>query len=73
MLISQTLWNIKIILGVDEWDICLESNQKSAKILNDKNIPFWFDERKWAEHDWTISSQMFPHYLYKTSLVSTKS
>ena len=59
------LWNMKIVLGVGEWDICLESNQKLAKILSDKNIPFWYDERKWAEHDWPIWRQMFPHYLSK--------
>ena len=57
------LWNMKIILGTSDWDICLESNQKLAKILSDKNIPFWFDERKWAEHDWPIWKEMFPHYL----------
>lgn len=57
------LWNMKIILGTSDWDICLEANQILAKILTDKNIPFWFDERKWAEHDWPIWKQMFPHYL----------
>jgi esterase/lipase superfamily enzyme len=57
------LWNMKIILGTSEWDICLESNQILAKILSNKNIPFWFDERKQAEHDWPIWREMFPHYL----------
>ncbi len=57
------LWNMKIILGTSDWDICLEANQTLAKILTDKNIPCWFDERKWAEHDWPIWRQMFPHYL----------
>ena len=57
------LWNMKIILGTSDWDICLEANQNLAKILTDKNIPFWFDERKWADHDWPIWRQMFPHYL----------
>lgn len=59
------LWNMNIILGTSDWDICLESNQILAKILSDKNIPFWFDERKWADHDWPIWRQMFPHYLSK--------
>ena len=59
------LWNMNIILGTSDWDICLEANQILAKILSDKNIPFWFDERKWAEHDWPIWRQMFPHYLSK--------
>jgi esterase/lipase superfamily enzyme len=57
------LWNMKIILGTSDWDICLEANQTLAKLLTDKNIPFWFDERKWAEHDWPIWREMFPHYL----------
>lgn len=57
------LWNMKIILGTSDWDICLEANETLAKILTEKNIPFWFDKRKWAEHDWPIWRQMFPHYL----------
>lgn len=59
------LWNMKIILGTSDWDICLEANKTLAKILSDKNISFWFDERKWAEHDWPIWREMFPHYLSK--------
>ena len=59
------LWNMKIVLGVGEWDICLDANKKMASILTEKNIPFWYDERKWAEHDWPIWRQMFPHYLSK--------
>ncbi len=57
------LWNMKIVLGVGEWDICLEANQQLADILNRKNIPYWFDLRKWAKHDWPIWREMFPHYL----------
>ncbi len=59
------LWKMKIILGVGDWDICLEANDKMAKILNDKNIPFWYDVRKWAKHDWPLWRQMFPEYLSK--------
>ncbi|WP_299113501.1 alpha/beta fold hydrolase [uncultured Winogradskyella sp.] len=59
------LWNMKIVLGVGEWDICLDANKRMAEILNNKNIPFWYDERKWAEHDWPLWRQMFPHYLSK--------
>lgn len=59
------LWNMKIILGVGEWDICLDGNKQLAKILTDKSIPFWYDERKWAKHDWPLWRQMFPHYLSK--------
>ncbi|MEM7550780.1 MAG: alpha/beta fold hydrolase [Bacteroidota bacterium] len=62
---DPNLWQMKIVLGVGEWDICLEANQKLADILNHKNIPYWFDLRKWAEHDWPLWKQMFPHYLSK--------
>lgn len=57
------LWNMKIILGVGEWDICLDANKQMAEILTAKHIPFWYDERKWAKHDWPIWRDMFPHYL----------
>lgn len=57
------LWNMKIVLGVGEWDICLEANQQLAEILNQKNIPYWFDHKRWAKHDWPIWREMFPHYL----------
>lgn len=57
------LWKLRIILGVGEWDICLEANQQLADILNAKQIPYWFDLRKWAKHDWPIWRDMFPHYL----------
>jgi len=60
---NPELWNMKIVLGIGEWDICLEANRRLADILNKKNIPFWWDERRWAEHDWPIWRQMFPHYL----------
>ena len=59
------LWKMKIILGVGEWDICLEANNQMAKILEDKNIPFWYDIRKWAKHDWPLWRDMFPEYLSK--------
>lgn len=60
---DPALWNMKIVLGVGEWDICLEANQRLADILNQKNIPYWFDLRRWAKHDWPIWRDMFPHYL----------
>jgi len=59
------LWNMKIVLGVGEWDICLDANKQMAGILQAKNIPFWYDERRWAKHDWPLWREMFPHYLSK--------
>ncbi len=62
---NPELWNMKIVLGVGEWDNCLDANQKLSNILNAKNIPHWFDLRRWAKHDWPIWRDMFPHYLSK--------
>lgn len=57
------LWQMNIVLGVGEWDICLDANRRMADILNHKGINYWFDFRRWAKHDWPIWRAMFPHYL----------
>lgn len=57
------LWQMKIVLGVGEWDICLDANNKLHDILKQKGIEHWYDVRKWAEHDWPLWRDMFPHYL----------
>jgi len=57
------LWNMKIILGTSEWDICRPSNQELSTILKNKNVNHWYDERGWQEHDWPLWKEMFPHYL----------
>ncbi|MCE7991147.1 MAG: esterase family protein [Roseivirga sp.] len=57
------LWQMKIVLGVGEWDICLDANKRMHEILNQKGIEHWYDVRKWAEHDWPLWRDMFPHYL----------
>jgi len=57
------LWNMNIILGVGEWDICLEPTNKLASILTQKNIKHWYDLRRWAKHDWPLWREMFPDYL----------
>lgn len=59
------LWKMKIVLGVGEWDICREANERMSAILNEKGIQHWFDFRRWAEHDWPLWCEMFPHYLSK--------
>lgn len=58
-----SIWDMKIVLGAGEWDICLEANQKMAEILNKKNINYWFDCPRWAKHDWPMWREMFPRYL----------
>lgn len=57
------LWNMKIVLGAGEWDICLDANRRMSDILRNKGIEHWFDVRRWAVHDWPIWRDMFPHYL----------
>ena len=57
------LWNMNIVLGVGEWDICLDANQRLSQILASKGINHWYDLRRWAKHDWPIWRDMFPHYL----------
>lgn len=57
------LWNMNIILGTSEWDICKESNLHLSHLLNQKNINHWLDMRGWQKHDWPLWKEMFPHYV----------
>ena len=60
---NPALWNMKIILGTSEWDICRPANEEMSAILNRKNVNHWLDMRGWVEHDWPLWREMFPHYL----------
>lgn len=40
-------WGMKIILGILEWDICLEVNKMLFGILNVKGIDYWLDVCGW--------------------------
>ena len=57
------LYNMKIILGTSEHDICLGANLEMSAILSNKGIDHWLDNRPNASHDWPIWREMFPHYL----------
>jgi esterase/lipase superfamily enzyme len=57
------VWQMNIILGTSDWDICKEDNLHMSYLLSQKNIKHWLDMRKWAKHDWPLWRQMFPHYL----------
>lgn len=57
------LWNMNIVLGTSEWDICLDANKRLSGILGSKGVNHWFDMRGWKEHDWPLWKEMFPHYL----------
>ncbi len=57
------LWQMKIILGTSEWDICKGANEHLSYLLHQKNVPHWLDMRGWKEHDWPLWKEMFPHYV----------
>jgi esterase/lipase superfamily enzyme len=51
------------VLGTSEYDICKGYNIQLSNILKQKNIKHWLDIRPFANHDWPIWREMFPHYL----------
>lgn len=57
------MWNMKIVLGAGEHDICRGSTVHMAEILKTKGIDHWLDIREGYEHDWPLWREMFPHYL----------
>ena len=57
------LWNLHIVLGVGEHDICRGQNEHLSQVLNRKSILHWLDVRQGAVHDWPVWLEMFPHYL----------
>jgi len=60
---NTELWNMKIVLGVGEHDICRDPTKRMSDILNNKGINHWHDIRQGAVHDWPLWREMFPHYL----------
>ena len=60
---NPELWNMNIILGTSEWDICRVANEEMSALLKRKNIKHWLDMRGWVKHDWPVWREMFPHYL----------
>lgn len=59
------LWNMKIVLGTSDRDICRYDNERLSNILNNKGINHWLDVRHNADHDWPIWRQMLTEYLSK--------
>jgi esterase/lipase superfamily enzyme len=57
------LWEMGIVLGTAEHDICRGDNERLSGILDQKNIRHWIDVRPNATHDWPVWKEMFPHYL----------
>jgi esterase/lipase superfamily enzyme len=60
---DHELWNMDIVLGTSNWDICYDANLKLHEVLNSKGVNHWFDVRQNREHDWGVWKEMFPHYL----------
>lgn len=60
---NPDLWNMNIILGTSDWDMCKDYNITMSNILKAKHINHWLDIRPNAKHDWPIWREMFPHYL----------
>lgn len=61
-------WKFKhmnIVLSTSDWDSCKPKNENMAKILDEKGIPYWYDEKKWIEHDWPLWRMVFPEYINK--------
>lgn len=57
------IWDIFVVLGTGEHDMCKDDNIHMAEILRNKNIEHWLDIRPGANHDWPVWREMFPHYL----------
>lgn len=56
---------MKIILGIGEWDKCLEENRRMSDLLKQKQISHLLDVRHDAGHNWQVWKDMFPDYVRK--------
>ena len=63
--INPELWDLKIVLGTSDRDICRADNENLSSILHQKGIKHWLDIRPNADHDWPIWRDMFPEYIYQ--------
>jgi esterase/lipase superfamily enzyme len=60
---NPELWDMKIVLGTADRDLCRGDNEHFSEILKKKDISHWLDIRQDADHDWPIWRQMLPEYL----------
>ncbi|MES2417338.1 MAG: alpha/beta hydrolase-fold protein [Bacteroidota bacterium] len=60
---NPELWNMKIVLGTSDRDLCKADNERLSGILQQKGINHWLDIRQNADHDWPTWRQMFPEYI----------
>lgn len=61
--INPEIWQLKIVLGTSDRDMCKADNERLSEILNKKGINHWLDIRHNADHDWPIWREMLPDYL----------
>ena len=67
-MVDEESWKYKhmqIVLSTSDWDSCKPKNENMAGILESKGIPYWYDEKKWIEHDWPLWKMVFPEYVEK--------
>lgn len=60
---NPELWQLKIVLGTSDRDLCKADNERLSAILHQKGINHWLDTWQNADHDWATWRQMFPEYL----------
>lgn len=60
---DRELWNMDIVLGTSNWDICFDANVRLSDVLESKGLRHWLDVRRDRHHDWPVWKEMFPHYL----------
>lgn len=63
--INPELWELKIVLGTSDRDICRADNERLSGILQEKGMNHWLDMRQNADHDWPIWRDMFAEYIYQ--------
>jgi len=60
---SWKFHHMQIVLSTSDWDSCKPKNENMARILADKGIPCWYDEKKWISHDWPLWKMVFAEYI----------
>jgi esterase/lipase superfamily enzyme len=60
---DSNLWNLGIVLGAGEHDICRRETEHLSYLLDQKKIDNWLDIRPNYVHDWPLWKEIFPHYL----------
>lgn len=64
---NPELWQMNIVLGTTDRDICRADNERMSGILANKGINHWLDMRQNADHDWPIWREMFRDYIGQLS------